>query len=56
MPNMSYCRFQNTAPDLKDCVDALQLEGFDVLSAKEQQAALQIKRLRQEYLDAWEDA
>jgi hypothetical protein len=23
MPNMSYCRFQNTLPDLKDCHDAM---------------------------------
>lgn len=24
MPNMSYCRFQNTLTDLRDCLDALQ--------------------------------
>ena len=24
MANMSYCRFENTARDLADCVDALQ--------------------------------
>ena len=24
MPNMSYCRFENTANDLRDCVEALQ--------------------------------
>ena len=24
MPNMSYCRFQNTAMDLDDCQDALE--------------------------------
>lgn len=23
MPNMSYCRFQNTLDDLKDCAEAL---------------------------------
>lgn len=23
MANMSYCRFQNTAPDLSDCLDYL---------------------------------
>ena len=24
MPNMSYCRFENTAIDLGDCVEAIQ--------------------------------
>ena len=23
MPNMSYCQFENTLPDLQDCVDTL---------------------------------
>lgn len=27
MPNMSYCRFQNTNNDLKDCHDALSDVG-----------------------------
>ncbi len=27
MPNMSYCRFENTYQDLKDCQEALQNEG-----------------------------
>jgi len=29
MGNMSYCRFQNTANDLKDCVDELFSYGVD---------------------------
>lgn len=31
MSNMSYCRFQNTAPDLDDCTEALQAicDGVD---------------------------
>lgn len=30
MPNMSYCRFQNTLSDLRDCREALeQLMGTD---------------------------
>jgi len=24
MSNMSYCRFQNTAPDVKDCLDNME--------------------------------
>lgn len=31
MPNMSYCRFENTLRDLKDCVDHLD----DCLSESE---------------------
>ncbi len=27
MPNMSYCRFENTVIDLQDCVDALNDGG-----------------------------
>lgn len=30
MSNMSYCQFQNTAPDLKDCLDNMNdLEAPD---------------------------
>lgn len=31
MPNMSYCRFENTFKDLEDCYDALQ-EAEDLTS------------------------
>ena len=31
MGNMSYCRFENTASDIYDCIDALQEDGADVL-------------------------
>jgi hypothetical protein len=27
MANMSYCRFENTAQDMKDCLDALEEAG-----------------------------
>ena len=30
MSNMSYCRFENTADDLEDCVDALREEVSEV--------------------------
>ena len=36
MSNMSYCRFQNTAKDLKDCVNAIQdNEIYDLSSDHE---------------------
>jgi hypothetical protein len=34
MPNMSYCRFQNTLNDLRDCAEHL----LDPLSAEEHRA------------------
>ena len=38
MSNMSYCRFENTLGDLKDCRDALEEEGIDGLSESELKA------------------
>lgn len=54
MSNMSYCRFQNTVQDLKDCVDALyDIDGnLAELSKEEQRAASQLLVLcGQLYLD-----
>ena len=41
MSNMSYCRFQNTLRDLKDCLDALcDIDGnLSELSKEETRAA-----------------
>jgi hypothetical protein len=35
MPNMSYCRFENTARALQDCVNALQDNEVEKLSTYE---------------------
>jgi hypothetical protein len=35
MGNMSYCRFENTARDLKDCVNAIQNGETEDLSSYE---------------------
>lgn len=35
MGNMSYCRFENTARDLRDCVNAIQNGETDDLSRYE---------------------
>ena len=40
MSNMSYCRFQNTLRDLKDCIDALcDIDGNLSELSKEARAA-----------------
>jgi hypothetical protein len=38
MANMSYCRFQNTLADLRDCQEAMENESDKKLSAEEARA------------------
>jgi len=49
MPNMSYCRFQNTVGDLRDCVEALW--DSPPTSAEEIAAAKRMAKLCEEYLE-----
>ncbi len=42
MANMSYCRFQNTWADVRDCIEAL--EDGDVLSEEEARAGKRMIR------------
>ena len=45
MSNMSYCRFQNTAPDLKDCLDNMDtLELLDDDSGENDKAEWRSRR------------
>ena len=46
MSNMSYCRFQNTVPDLEDCLDALNeadwnLEAMQASAGTEEAIAME---------------
>ena len=57
MTNMSYCRFENTYADLKDCVEAvLEAESITELvsdmSEYELAAFKAMKRLCQKFIDA----
>ena len=48
MANMSYCRFENTLHDLKDCYDALQNitpEDISEMNSYERNAALRLIKL-----------
>jgi hypothetical protein len=48
MSNMSYCRFQNTLSDLRDCAENLQ----DNLSPEETDARLRLVKLCIEIVDS----
>ena len=49
MPNMSYCRFENTSTDLDDCVDAINSGALhDDLSEYERRGVKRILNLAKE--------
>jgi hypothetical protein len=52
MANMSYCRFENTYKDLKDCVESIH-DGTDIkdLPEIEQKYALKLRKLCEEYFE-----
>jgi len=52
MPNMSYCRFQNTLPDLRDCQDHLWDED---LSKEEERAKKGLIRICKQIAGDFED-
>ena len=63
MSNMSYCRFQNTAQDLQDCLDAMEelynLDGEnsdgEKLSESEYRAMKEIIELSVEIVNSYND-
>lgn len=56
MANMSYCRFENTYKDLKDCYNALMDEvDIDDLSESEQEYARRLIALCEKMLAFQED-
>lgn len=66
MPNMSYCRFENTTQDMQDCIDALsEVDGslkdyFDSLSSEYEQHAFKrffrlCKEVAENYGDDFEE-
>jgi len=59
MSNMSYCRFENTSTDLKDCVLTMEEELNDAgdleeLGEYELRAFHQMKDLCERFLEAYE--
>ena len=48
MPNMSYCRFENTAKDMQDCVYAIEERDVYEFSAYELRGFKHVLELAQE--------
>ena len=48
MPNMSYCRFENTVMDIRDCINAIEEGDTDSLSSYEVNALKEFKELGDE--------
>jgi len=55
MGNMSYCRFENTYGDLKDCYDALEEKSLDELSEKEKKYAKKLIKMCKDIADDFLD-
>ena len=55
MANMSYCRFQNTAQDIKDCIDAINEEDLKEMSNREEQAFIDFVLHCKEVAESFED-
>jgi hypothetical protein len=57
MANMSYCRFENTLEDLRDCRDALsELNSVsDIESDSERKAAQRLIKMCKRIADDWGD-
>lgn len=45
MPNMSYCRFENTYRDLSECYDFLCYNSIDELSESEKKYAFKLIKI-----------
>ena len=50
MPNMSYCRFENTTRDMRDCLDAIEDGDTRELSRYETSALRRFLNLAEEIL------
>lgn len=57
MPNMSYCRFENTLQALVDCLNALEEEGMDTLDNRyEREAATSLYAVASKFRKVYEKA
>jgi len=55
MGNMSYCQFQNTAPDFEQCLDAIgNCESLEDFSSTERLYAHRMREMAEQYVE-WFD-
>ena len=55
MGNMSYCRFENTAADLRDCLNAIERGETDDLSSYEIEGLKSIFYIANELVEMEDD-
>jgi hypothetical protein len=55
MPNMSYCRFENTAKDMQDCVYAIEERDVYEFSDYELRGFKNVLELAREIVDMEDD-
>ena len=55
MGNMSYCRFENTAADLRDCLSAIHRGETDDLSSYEMDGLKSIMRMANDLVEMEDD-
>jgi len=55
MPNMSYCRFENTVNDMQDCLHAIEYRETDSLSDYEVKALQHFLELGKVIVDYEDD-
>ena len=55
MGNMSYCRFENTAADLRDCLNAIHRGDTDDLSSYEIDGLKSIMRMANDLVEMEDD-
>ena len=54
MSNFSYCRYENTAADMQDCLDAIRNDGLNVLSGSERKCAHKLYETAMKYIKEYE--
>ena len=55
MSNMSYCRFENTANDMEDCIEALEESGWNLDEMIENASSPYEARAMQKFVDLCRD-
>lgn len=55
MATMSYCRFENTANDIADCIDALEENNWDLEYMMENASSPYEKRAMKRFVELCKD-